>query len=56
MNPEIGIIGASSSPIANGTAKRRTAKAAMRPRAMRIFFGSAFGREATSKTYVADSY
>jgi hypothetical protein len=37
MNAEIRIIGAISNPIASGTAKRSTAKAVMRPRAMPIF-------------------
>jgi len=56
MNAEIRIIGEMSNPIASGTAKRITAKAAMRPRAMPIFFGSAFGCAANSKTYLAKNH
>jgi hypothetical protein len=56
MNAETRIIGLMSCPITCGTAKRSTAKAAISPRPMAIFLGSAFGCAAPSKTDLADNY
>jgi hypothetical protein len=52
MNAETKIIGGIFLPSAAGTVNIRTAKAAIMPRPIAIFFGAAFGCAATSKTYV----
>jgi hypothetical protein len=56
MNAETRIMGLMSCPIACGTAKRSTAKVAIIPRPIAIFFGSAFGCAANSKTDLAGNY